>query len=172
MNRPILTLEKSKGDKFLEMLTVVLFVLSVLVVGIFYTDLSERILVDFNWPTKDRDGYVPKATLWISPVIFGVLMLVVYRLSSVPWKLNYPVEIKQGNAKYMYTQARKLLCVINVELAVLCLWITISSMGLGMGRELLLDKYMEQAMLVIMAGTVLFYGQRMVRFKENRKGNL
>jgi hypothetical protein len=45
-------------------------------------------------------------------------------------------------------------------------------MGLGMGRELLFDKYVEKGMVVIMGGTVLFYGLRMVRFKENKKGNL
>ena len=163
MDRPKIKLEKTSLEKSIEALTFVLILGSVILIGFYYSELPERISIHFNWPTKDKHGFGTKDLLWTSPIIFGIMVIGIYKLNQYPWIFNYPTEITENNAEYNYKLATQMLRVLNLLIGLLCLSLTLMSVLEGIGIENGFNKYWKVLFPILMIGLPFLYVIRMLR---------
>ena len=157
MNRPKLRIEKKKMDKSIEFLTFFLIVGSVILIGVLYGQLPEKVPIHFNWPSKDKNGFGTKDLLWASPVITGILGMGIYQLTKYPRLLNYPVEIKAENAAYTYRLGSQMLRVLNLAIGLICFFITLSSVLDGLQVENNLAAFLSPLYPVLLIGIPVIF---------------
>ncbi|MGM0478294.1 MAG: hypothetical protein ACQERC_03650 [Bacteroidota bacterium] len=109
MQRPRIKIPKTRTDKAIEWITFLLLIGSIIVLAVFYSQLPEKVAIPFNWPEKDSEGFASKSTLWMSPLICGIILIGLFILNRFPWIFNYPVGITQENAAPMYRIATRMV---------------------------------------------------------------
>lgn len=169
MNRPKLKIEKNKFDKTLEILTFASILTSIILIIIFYSRLPVRIPLHFNWPTLDEKGLGTKDILWASPFICSVIAVGIYKLTKHSWNFNYSAQIDEKNAEYNYRQTTQMLRVLNLLVALLCLWITFISILSGLGNESVLDNYLDTFFFILFCGIPMFYLLKLIINKNQTK---
>ncbi len=167
MDRPKIIIPKTITDKALEILTFVLIIGSAVLIGIYFSELPEKLPIHFNWPSKENDGSGSKDLLWISPIICGIIGIGIYKLTQYPWILNYPVEIHEKNAEYNYRQATTMLRLSNLLIGFLCLSVSSMSVLDGLGIENSLDKYVAPLLPILLIGLPLVYGLKILLNKKH-----
>jgi len=120
MERPRITLERKKADKWLDGLTVAGSLLLWLNTIYHYSSLPARIPVHYNMEGV-IDRYGGKETIFLLPVIGILLVLFLRMLNKVPHIFNYPVKLTAENAAQQYRIATRLLRVIQLGIVVLFL---------------------------------------------------
>lgn len=125
MQRPRIRPKKTIVDTVLEISSFLLVGASVIIIAINYSDLPEKIQIPFNWPSKSDQGMASKATLWMSPLICGIIVTVLFILNRFPWIFNYPVKITEENARALYRIANQLLRSISITVGLLCITTTL-----------------------------------------------
>lgn len=116
MKRPIIKLERTLSTKIIETSVYSLLLGSILILAFKFNQLPEQVRIFFNWPSKEN-GLAPKDVLWVIPIIFSVISIVLFKLSNRPWILNYPVQITTKNARSQYLIASLMLRVLNLVVA-------------------------------------------------------
>lgn len=171
MNRPKIKIEKTIADKSIENLTFVLILGSMILIGLYYNQLPEKLAIHFNWPSKDKNEFGTKDLLWASPIICGLIVVGIYKLNQFPWIFNYPTEIDENNAKYNYRQATQMLRILNLLIGFLCLSLTIMSVLDGLGVENKLDKYLGPLLPILLIGLPIFYFIKILMTKKTIANN-
>ena len=166
--RPRITLQKSRLDNLLEILTFVLITGAVGLIGWYYNQLPDQIPIHFNWPSKDENGFGSKNLLWASPIICGVLAIGLHILNSYPRIFNYPVKITQENAAYQYRQATRMIRILNLIIGLLCLSVTVGSISDGLGYESDFDFYINLLFPVLFIGVPFFFLIKMAVRKKSK----
>jgi len=157
MTRPKLKIEKCILDKTIEILSFLLIVFSAVVLGFYYNQLPERVLIDFNWPSKDENGFAAKGLLWTSPIICGIIVIAIYKLNQYPWVFNYPSEITEENAEYNYKMATKMLRIIGLIIALLCFVLTVTAILKGLGNTIRYEHYLMPLFPVLLIGIPVLF---------------
>lgn len=155
--RPKIKIEKSITSKIIELTTFLLIIATVVLLDFYYNQLPGKVEINFNWLSKDENGFGTKDLLWISPLICGIICLALYKLNNYPWVFNYPVEITNENAKENYKNSTRMIRVINFIISLLCFLITLSSVLSGLGRTFTLGKYLFPLFPVLLIGIPIAY---------------
>ena len=171
MTRPKINIEKKWFEKVIEILTFGLFILSAIVIGIYYSDLPEKLPIYFNWPRKDENGLGTKDLLWVSPITFGIIGLVIYRLNKSPWIFNYPTEINEKNAERNYKYATQMLRILGFTIGIVCLSLTLSSISNGLGNNTDFDKYLYPLLPIILILVPIVCIVKMITDKKTMHNN-
>jgi cytochrome bd-type quinol oxidase subunit 2 len=167
MSRPKIKIRKTGLDLFLEILTGLLIICSVLLIWFYYDHLSEKIPIDFNWPTKDRNGYGTKKLLWTSPIICGILAIGIYILNHYPWLFNYPIEITEKNAQKVYKLSTQMLRVLSLIIGIMCFTFTLTSVLKGLGKKTSFDIFIEPLFPILLIGLPIFFLIRIIKRNRN-----
>ncbi len=167
--RPKIKIEKSIIDKIIELATFLLIIGTAVLLGFYYNQLPEKVEINFNWPSKDNNGFGVKDLLWISPVICGIICLALYKLNNYPWIFNYPVKITTENAKENYKNSTQMLRAMSLIISLLCLLITLSSVLSGLGKTFILEKYLFPIFPVLLIGIPIVYMIKINRSKKKSK---
>jgi len=141
----------------MEVLTFTFIIVSLLLILVLYNQLPDKIPIHFNWPTKDINGLGTKDLLWASPLICGVIGYVIYRLTGYPWKFKNLTWTKDKNARYNYKQTMQMLRILNLLIAILCLWATLISILGGLGIQTEMARYADPFFFISLTGIPLFY---------------
>lgn len=168
MNRSTIKIEKNILDKFLEILTFLLIIVSAILILSYYNQLPEKLPIHFNWPTKDKNGFGTKDLLWSNPIICGIIGMVIYKLNQYPVILNYPAEINEKTVKYNYKMSTQMLRFIALIIGFMCLSLTLTSILNGLGNKTEFEKYFQPLFPVLLAGIPFFYIVRILISKKNR----
>ncbi len=110
--RPIVNIELSPLEKLLSAICWAGSFLSLFWMIRFYSSWPEIVPIHFNASGK-ADGYGPKATLFILPVVMIGLTTLLQWLSRKPYLYNYPIEITPENAIREYSLASKMIRILN-----------------------------------------------------------
>lgn len=172
MNRPKIKIKKTKIDITIEVLTFMLILSSVVLIGIFYSQLPDKIPIHFNWPAKDKNGFGTKDLLWASPIVFGIIATGIYKLYQYPWIFNYPTEIDNKNAEYSYHQVTAMLRLLNLLIGLLCMSITLMSVLDGLGIENGLDEYLMSLFAILLVGIPILFISKIVMNRKTRHNNV
>ncbi len=157
MNRPKIVIKKSKFDKSLGILSFLMILGSVLIILIYYNQLPEELPIHFNTPQKNSDGYGNKSFLWELPILMGIIVFIIYKLSNYPGILNYPIKIKPENAEYNYKTASRMLRVLGTVISFTCFSLTLLSILNGLGYYPELESYIAPLLIGLLIGIPFFY---------------
>ncbi|MDP5060832.1 MAG: DUF1648 domain-containing protein, partial [Maribacter sp.] len=98
----------------------IMIVMNFIIIGIFYTDLPDRIPAHFNYK-GDVDGYGDKDSIWTLPILMGLtytlLVLIIKKVK--PWNMNYPVKVTKHNATGVYKMSIQALILMNLLISII-----------------------------------------------------
>lgn len=171
MTRPKLKTEKCFLDKAIETLTFLLIAVSAVLLAYYYNELPDHVPIDFNWPSKDENGFGSKGLLWTSPIICGIIVIAIYKLNQYPWVFNYPSEITEKNAEYNYKMATKMLRIIGLIIALICFVLTVTSILNGLGDTTNFEKYFVPLLPISLIGVPVFYVIIMLIKKKGKRNS-
>lgn len=157
MTRPKIEIPRTSFDTIILIASILLLLGSGLLLLIYYNDLPDRLLILFNTPQKDTDGYGNKSLLWELPIILGIIVFVVIKLSKYPRILNYPTKITPENAAYQYKMASQMLRVLGLAISLSCFSLTLLSVLNGLGHYTHINSYVGPALLCFLAGIPIVY---------------
>ncbi|MEY8022144.1 hypothetical protein AB8P51_15000 [Muriicola sp. SD30] len=157
MNRPKIAIKKSKFDKSIEILSFLMLVGSVAIILIYSSQLPEKLPIYFNTPLKDSDGFGNKSLLWELPIILGIIVFIIYKLSQYPWIFNYPIKIKPENAEYNYKLSSQMLRVLGFAISFTCFSLTLTSILNGLGYYEELASYLSPFIIGLLFGIPIVY---------------
>ncbi|WP_445382998.1 hypothetical protein [Robiginitalea sp. IMCC43444] len=157
MSHPKIKIKKNKFDRVLEILSLVLILSSALIILMYYNHLPEDLPIHFNTPQKDSHGYGNKSVLWELPIILGIIVLIITKLSQYPWVFNYPIRIKPENVEYNYKMASQMLRVLGTAISFTCFSLTLTSILNGLGFYPELESYLSPFLIGLLFGIPLVY---------------
>ncbi|MCX7549888.1 hypothetical protein [Xanthomarina sp. F2636L] len=166
MSRPKIKIRKNNIDKGIEALTFALILISAILIGVYYNQLPEKLPIYFNWPSKDNDGLGTKDLLWISPIVFGIIGIVLYKLNQYPWLFNYPSEISNKNIEYNYKMSTQMLRILGLFISIMCLLITIASILNGLGNDTDYNKYLYPFLPILFIALPIIYLIKILMHKK------
>ena len=114
-SRPVIPLQLSVLDKFLEAASLVLLVYLIAMTLVIYYRLPEEIPVHFN-AAGEVNRYGNKSTILIFAVIAPFLYVIFTVLNKYPHKFNYPVHITPGNALKQYIYVTRFLRAMKTSI--------------------------------------------------------
>ncbi|TKI59492.1 DUF1648 domain-containing protein [Lysinibacillus mangiferihumi] len=107
MYRPILTLPKTKVEKFLDVIGSGLFTVSILFIILQWGNLPEEIPAHFN-AKGEVDRWGSKIEVLILPGIGIFMWIFLGLLEKAPHMHNYPARLNERNVEAFYLNSRKL----------------------------------------------------------------
>jgi len=149
--QPFSTLESG-----LELLALGGMLVCVLIVAFNYSSLPARIPMHFN-AAGVADRYGHKGELWRLAAIVVLLCLVNWGIARFIHKLPETPLGSSLNSPVQLLLARKLVLLLNVELALLFVIAMQQAVRLGRGTALRLDNSGLIGMLIVMGLTVIAY---------------
>lgn len=111
--RPKIALESGPADWLLEGVAVAGLVVLLVVPAVYYAELPDIIPQHFN-ARGEADGFGPKATLWLLPILGIGIYAMMTILNRYPHVFNYTVQITPENAEQQYRMATQLIRVLKV----------------------------------------------------------
>ncbi|WP_199140404.1 DUF1648 domain-containing protein [Pedobacter sp. ASV12] len=164
MERPRLQLALSPLDK----VVVVLGCIALMILWWFtishYQGLPDIIPTHYNAMGK-VDAYGSKRTVFILPAIGTVLFMAIAVLNRFPQVFNYPTEITAENALRQYTNATRLLRLLQLMLMLVFLFIQFKTMKATAGGTLGLGVWFLPTVLVFVFVPVAYFVVRSFKIK-------
>lgn len=116
--RKKIKLELSTADKALEIFAWITILAIWILTFIFFSNLPDTIPIHFNG-TGQVDGYGSKANILTLPIVATIIFIGLTVLNKFPHIFNYPVAVRDDNAKMLYTYATRLLRFLKLSIVVI-----------------------------------------------------
>lgn len=149
-------LEKTNFDRFIEVWTCLFFAGSLAMVGLYFSELPEKIPIHYSSLSKDKNGFGSKDILWSSTVVFGIFGIGIYKLNQYYRTAIYP-KAKKGFISYSSRQTIQMFQTLNLSLGISCFLLTLTSILNGLEVENELNNYVKSFVLFLFVGVSLFY---------------
>ncbi len=156
MERPKIKIEKDTLDVFIEVIGLAFVIIMVVLPSIQYSSLPDEIPTHFG-ANGEADNYGDKGMIWLLPII-GVLMFIgMFMLNKYPHIFNYPSKITEENARRQYTNATKLIRILNTVIALVFAYITYSTINVANGKQSGLGTYFLIVFLVLIFVPIIYF---------------
>ena len=155
--RPIIRdLERSTTDVVLEILAAVGVFALIAIAAVYYSRLPDSIPTHFNF-SGEPDGWGPKTSLLLTPLIGAILYAAVTVLSRYPHKLNYLWAITESNARRQYVLSRRMLSATKVVLVFSFSYMTWSMIRTALGSQRGLSPLFTILLIAVLAAILGYY---------------
>ncbi|MFB4167792.1 DUF1648 domain-containing protein [Virgibacillus sp. JSM 102003] len=134
-SHPKIKVPATKWEKFLNILSVIILICSIVYVVQAYNSLPEQVPTHFN-AKGQADAWGNKATVLLMPAIALVSFIIMYFVTKAPHTFNYMVKVTEENAPRLYALARTFMAAINFEMVVIfsyIAWAMVQSANSGTG---------------------------------------
>jgi uncharacterized membrane protein len=148
--RPEVALNLGPFDWFLEGIAAAGMILLLLLPAVYYTELPDTIPQHFN-ARGEADGFGPKTTLWLLPILGVALYTLLTILVRVPHTFNYSVQITSENAEQQYRMATQMIRVLKVLIVGLFAYLIQGIIRVATAQTTALD----ERMMWFFVGTIL-----------------
>lgn len=132
-SRPVLRLERSQLDKWLDGTCWVLLLCLWIVSILSWIYLPDSVPTHFN-AAGVVDGHGSKAVVIVLPVIGSFVFTLITLLIPYPHVFNYMVKITAENATRQYRLATQMMRWIKLSVLIIFLAISLMSLLVGMGK--------------------------------------
>ncbi len=133
MGRPRLIPKTTIIDHLVEYFSILL-VLGLCIAPIyFYNSLPELIPTHYNL-FGQPDAFNPRWSIFILPALALMLFFGMSWLQKLPHIYNYPVEVNESNANYLYSTGVRLIRFIKLIVILIFSYITYSSIRVAIGQ--------------------------------------
>lgn len=162
--RPKLQIPLSKFEIFIELISVIIFIMNFIMVILAWNKLPSIIPSHFN-AAGEIDGYGSKATLLILIPVIAILYAGLTLLANYPYIFNYAVEINEQNAEFQYRLARTFVRILKAELVMIFIYLEYSIIMSAFNSKLGLGITFLPISLVAVFGSIGYYIYRSVKMK-------
>ncbi|AGK95990.1 DUF1648 domain-containing protein [Clostridium pasteurianum] len=162
--RPVLKLKYSISEKIIFALTVLILISDFILIAIYWRNMPSIIPTHFNFSGKP-DGWGGRGSLLVVPITNLFIFILLAVLSKFPHIGNYPVNITEKNAKYQYSNARKLMIVMNLEIVCLFFYIFLSEIYSALDKSNGPGILFLPVFLLVIFGTTAYFAIKMYRNK-------
>lgn len=133
-NHPKVDFPTSNKVKFINILSVLSILGTLIYVIVTYPTLPDTIPTHFN-AAGEADGWGGKGSIFILPFVAIVMFIPLYFTSKFPHTFNLPVTITEENAPRIYPVAQFYMCLFNLETVLLFCFLVFTSVpgGLSIG---------------------------------------
>lgn len=134
-NRPIIPLEKLKKsvfEQFLSIISILLFIGSVIFLIVMWDKLPANVPAHFGI-TGEVTRHGSKWELVILLVVGAGLSMLMHKLEKYPHLHNYPIEITESNAEEAYRISNSMILYIKNLILILFALILINSVIIALG---------------------------------------
>lgn len=133
MDRPILKLPKTTGERIWDIIGGVIFLCSIVYIIVIWGSLPDRVPMHFNVAGEvDRIG--SKYEMIILPLIGIGLWMFLDVLERKPHLHNYPARLNESNAAAFYLLSRKMMNVIKNLCLILFAFISFEIVQVSLGK--------------------------------------
>ena len=154
--RPVIKLNLSTAEKFIEWLGWILLSAIWMVTIFNYANLPETI--PFHWNAKGEvDNYAGRQSIFILPVIGSFIFTGMTVLNNYPHIFNYAVKIDESNAARQYTNATRLIRVLKSVIVLVFLFIIIKIIHSANNADKSLDAITLPLIIGIIVIPVIFF---------------
>ncbi len=154
--RPIVPLRPSAFDAFLLLCTLAGVAASIVVFGVFWPQLPERIPTHFGI-SGQPNAYGGKGVLILLAALSSGLGLGLWVLSRFPQIFNYPRRITEENAPRQYRLAQLLLRIIACAICWFLTYIEWVIAEVGLGRASGFGVWFPFGFIAAMLATIVVY---------------
>lgn len=154
--RPVLHLSRSPLDMGLEVVALLGVVVCCWIAFQSWDSLPETIPLHFGL-SGEPNGWGSKATILILPAVAVLLEIVLTVVDRYPHTWNYPVPIKEENAKTQYQIGRSLLAWVKAELSwqlAILFWLQVQ---VALGKAQVFNTGIVFGMMALLFGTIAWY---------------
>ncbi|SET96157.1 Protein of unknown function [Salinibacillus kushneri] len=162
-NNPIIEIPPTKTVKVLNTIVFLIIVGNLTYAGIVFQSLPEEIPIHFNI-SGETDNWGNKGTIFLLPLLFKVIFLLLYFLQRSPYMFNYPIKVTEVNAKHLYQLGRLALAVMNVEVALIMAFLTWGIIQTAQGNPVL-SLWSTLILIILPLVTILIFIIRMLKYK-------
>ncbi len=161
--RPILKIRKTTFEKSLEVTSFVLVGLMLFLSIYAWSELPDKIPVHFNF-YGEPDRWGGKGSILIMPIIGFFVVKVTFFLGKAPHMFNYPVKVTKENAARLYLESRRMLILVNFELAIMLTLLHLDTI-LQAYEKTGIGSWVTPLLLVLILATISLTIYRMFQLK-------
>ena len=161
-NQPVLHLPKTRVEKIMDIVSLLLIVINLAYLISVWNTLPEQVPIHFNGK-GEVDGWGGRVVIWLLPTISLFLWFGLTIMERVPHLFNYPIEITEKNAVFQYKNARMMSLFLKVEIILILLYTSWESVHVAMGYEGGLGRAELPILLILTLGSIAFFVIRSVR---------
>jgi uncharacterized membrane protein len=143
---------------FVEIITLLLVAGTILFAFLYYPRLPDRIPNHFDFYGMPN-AYGARNTLWILPVMGGMIYLVLSAVALV----SRVVKREDAKSQEVMGLVKSLLRSLKLVFALLIFYILIGSIRIALGRTEGLGFWSTPVFLIVIIGLLVFYVYRIVR---------
>lgn len=154
--RPIIKIEKDALDWAMDIVGILCLIGLIVIPFIYYSELPSEIPSHYNG-SGEPDAYSSKAVIWTLPIVGTLLFFMLKMLTPYPDKFNYPIQITQQNARTVYGYGVKTLNWMSTAIAGVCLYLTHSTILIGLGQAENLGSLFLPVFVIILFGPVIYF---------------
>lgn len=160
--RPILNLPYSQLEKGMEAISFILIVLMWVYLLNAIGNLPGRIPTHFGL-TGQADAWGGKGTLMMLPAVGTMLYVLFTVLARYPHIFNYPREVTEANAPYLYRKAREMVGLLKLEEIVLFSYIEWNTIAIANRQSNGQGMLFLPVVLIVIFGSIGYYTYNMLR---------
>lgn len=151
--RPRIKIEPTPTDKVVET-TALVGVAFLVVVTAFYWPMVHKTTIPTHFDIAGKvDGWGPKWTLLLMPVMGAVIYILISIVSRFPHTFNYPVPITEENAERQYRIAVTVMRWLKMEMVWLFAYLNRQMIQVALGKAKGLDALSMPIALAVIVGT-------------------
>lgn len=161
-SHPRMEVPRSQAERIADALAVAGVLAGLLVAGVAWAALPERIPVHFDFHGQP-DGWGTRGALFLLPLCALVPVVLLSVAAPYPHRFNYVVPITEENAPFQYRNARLVLAVLKAEIAWFFAAITMLMVLAAQRGTLHGAPWVPLSFIAVIFGTVVFFVVRSVR---------
>lgn len=163
-DRPDINPEWSLAEKILQIVCFLILAVGLTLLITSWSGLPATVPTHFNF-SGAPDSYGVKSQLIILPIIAVGLYLMLTVFERFPKIYNFPIEITESNAKYIYQTARELFVCLKTEIIAVFAYLIWGSIETAKGLRQGLGSWFITVFLALLAITFFYYIMRILRHK-------
>lgn len=153
-------------EKILQAVCIVLLLAHIILLIRVWNTLPASIPKHFDF-FGNPDDYGSKNTMLMLPILSAGIYIMLTLLERFPRIYNYPVEINELNAGFMYQAAREMMVVAKTVIVAVFAYIDFGTVETAKGIWKGLGFWDLPVFIVLLFGSIIYYVVKMRRHKDN-----
>ncbi|SRR6056297_3014855 len=131
--RPKIRIRPEAFDYMLELMNALIIICLIVLPAYHYLKLPHTIPSHFNFVGK-ADNYADKISIWVLPAIGMIVYAGLSILQRHPHIYNYPFQVTQKNAPYLYRATIRFLRLLKLITSLLMLYLVYATIRYAYGE--------------------------------------
>lgn len=159
--QPAMNIPKSSLAKFLDWVTVLIFLAVVIYLITQFSALPDRVPGHYDGE-GNVDRWGSKMELWILPVVGAMLWIPMTVLERYPHLFNY-LNLREDNIEVQYRNGQMMMNVLKNQSVLLFSYLLFQSIRVAIGSAEGLGVFFMPIVLVVIFGSIIIFMIRMFR---------